>query len=246
MTASKLRYFSLFSGMECASLAFEPLGWKPVAFSEVDPHACSLLSERWPGVPNLGDVKKITEQKVKALGKVDLIIGGWPCQDISVAGNRKGLEGERSGLFYDAIRLVQWSREHCGLRWVINENVGGLKSSNKGRDFAEVVGNLCGAKFDVPENGWQQSGAAVGQYGLTEWRLLDAQWFGVPQRRQRYFFVTDFGDWTSRAPVLLERESLRRNTPPRRREVKEIAGNATACFGGNNSADTILRAEKSC
>lgn len=118
-----MKYLSLFSGIEAATVAWHPLGWTPVAFSEIDKTASKFLAETYPHVPNLGDVTKITEEMVKSLGKIDVIIFGSPCTDLSIAGKRLGLEGERSGLFRDAIRIIQWARKHCGLRFALWENV---------------------------------------------------------------------------------------------------------------------------
>ena len=201
-----------------ASLAFKPLGWEPVAFAEVDPFACAVLAHYYPDVPNLGDVSRITEQQIADLGHIDFIIGGFPCQDVSNAGKRKGLRNDdgtttRSGLFFDAMRHVRVAHRRCGLRWLVLENVPGLYSSNAGRDFATVVGDIVGSTFDVPGEGWQDTGAAAGPRGMVEWCCLDSQWRSLAQRRERVFLVADFGDWTNRPPVLLERESLQGNPP---------------------------------
>lgn len=214
-----MRYASFFSGIEMASVAFKPLGWTPVAFAEVDPFASAVLAHHYPHVPNLGDVTAITEDTLAALGQIDLIIMGFPCQDVSSAGKRRGLVNSdgtptRTGLFFDAMRLVRAAHRRCGLRWLIGENVPGLYSSNAGRDFAAVVGEIVGCAFDVPGAGWQDTGAAAGPRGMVEWRLLDAQWYALAQRRERVFFVGDFGAWADRAPVLLEPESLQGNPPP--------------------------------
>lgn len=213
-----MRYVSFFSGIEMASLAVEPLGWTPVAFAEVDPFASAVLAHHYPQVPNLGDVSKITDEQIESLGPIDLIIGGFPCQDVSHAGRRKGLRNDdgtttRSGLFFDAMRHVRTAHRRCGLRWLVLENVPGLYSSDAGRDFATVVGDIVGSTFDVPGEGWQDTGAAAGPRGMVEWCCLDSQWRSLAQRRERVFFVADFGDWANRSPVLLERESLQGNPP---------------------------------
>lgn len=211
-----MRYLSLFSGIEAASVAWEPLGWECVAVAEVDAFASAVLAHRYPSVPNLGDVTKIDAADLAALGRIDLVVFGSPCQDLSVAGKREGLAGERSGLFHTAVDIVRWAREYCGCRWALWENVCGAFSSNKGRDFAAVVGELAGVDVPVPPKGWGTEGAAVGSEGMVEWAVLDAQWFGVAQRRRRVFALADFGDWASRPPVLLEPQSLRGDSPPRR------------------------------
>lgn len=211
-----MRYLSLFSGIEAASVAWEPLGWECVAVAEVDAFASAVLAHRYPSVPNLGDVTKIDAADLAALGRIDLVVFGSPCQDLSVAGKREGLAGERSRLFHTAVDIVRWAREYCGCRWALWENVCGAFSSNKGRDFAAVVGELAGVDVPVPPKGWGTEGAAVGSEGMVEWAVLDAQWFGVAQRRRRVFALADFGDWASRPPVLLEPQSLRGDSPPRR------------------------------
>jgi len=212
-----MRYLSLFSGVECASLAWEELGWEPVAFAEVDRFPSAVLTHRWPHVPNLGDVTRVTDAQVRALGRIDLVVGGFPCQDLSVAGQRRGLideetgEKTRSGLFFDAMRIVRAS----GARFLLLENVPGIYSSNGGDDFAAVVAEILGCRFGVPEGGWRNTGCAASERGLLEWCTLDAQWFGVPQRRRRFFALADFGDWWNRPPILVEPGSLFRDYPAR-------------------------------
>ena len=221
-----MRYLSLFSGIEAASVAWEPLGWQPVAFSEIEPFPCAVLAHHWPHVPNLGDVTKIEMRDIKKLGPIDIVIFGSPCQDLSVAGKRKGLAGERSGLFGSAMRIVRWARKHNGLRFALWENVPGAFSTNSGRDFSAVVREMSGADIGVPSGGWQNCGVALGREGQTEWSVLDAQFFGVPQRRRRIFALSDFGNWRDRPPILFERDSLRGNPAPRRKEGEEFASTA--------------------
>lgn len=204
-----MRFLSLFSGIEACSVAWKKLDWQCVGFSEIEPFPCALLDYHYLDIPNLGDVTKITEEQIKALGQIDLVVFGSPCTDLSVAGKRQGLKGQASGLFYDAIRVIEWARQHNGCRFALWENVPGAFSSNKGADFAAVVRLLSGGRdIDTPENGWGNTGFALGENGLTEWRVLDAQYFGLAQRRKRVFAITDFGDWSNRPPILLERESL--------------------------------------
>jgi DNA (cytosine-5)-methyltransferase 1 len=220
-----MRVLSLFSGIEAASVAFLPLGWELVGFSEIEPFPCAVLAHHYPDVPNLGDVSKITREQIAALGHIDMVCGGFPCQDLSVAGRRAGLKNDdgsktRSGLFFDAMRVVEWA----GPRWLLIENVPGMLSSNRGRDFAAVVGEMAGCGFDVPADGWGNTGVALGPGGLVEWATLDAQWFGLAQRRKRVFLVRDSGDWASRPPVLLERASLSGHPAPR---LAAAAGTST-------------------
>jgi DNA (cytosine-5)-methyltransferase 1 len=215
-TPMPIRYLSLFSGFGGAELAFAQLGMECVAVCEIDPAACRVLSYRYPSIPNLGDITTITEEQIKSLGKIDLVIFGFPCQDLSVAGKRAGLKDKeggntRSGLFFDAMRVVRWS----GARWSVAENVPGLFSSEQGRDFATVVGEMSGVRVDVPDGGWSNSGFLASSEGIVEWAVLDAQFFGVPQRRRRVFALRDSGDWASRPPILLEPESLLGHPAPR-------------------------------
>jgi DNA (cytosine-5)-methyltransferase 1 len=220
-----MRYLSLFSGIEAASVAWAPLGWTCVGVAEIEPFPCRLLAHYYPDVPNLGDIREITEEQILALGSIDIVIGGFPCQDLSIAGKRKGLKNEdgsitRSGLFFDAMRIVRWSKA----RFCLLENVPGIYSSNGGRDFAAVVGELLGVEFNVPRGGWKNTGVAASDRGLLEWSTLDAQWFGVPQRRRRMFALADFGDWTRRPPILFDAESLRGDPPPSREKGEKATG----------------------
>ena len=163
-----MRYLSLFSGIEAASVAWGPLGWEPVAFAEIDEFPSALLAERCPEVPNVGDVTKMNWKKYR--GKVDLVVGGSPCQSFSIAGKRKGLQGE-SGLMYEYIRAVREVRP----RWFLWENVPGALSSEGGEAFRQLLSEM----------------DKLG-YGLA-WRVLDAQFFGVAQRRRRVFLVGHLG-----------------------------------------------------
>ena len=236
-----MRFLSLFSGIEAASTAWSDLGWECVGFSEIESFPCELLEQRHPGVRNLGDVTKITEADVLSLGHIDLVVFGSPCQDLSVAGKQKGLSGARSGLFFTAIQIVQWAREWCDCRFALWENVPGAFSSNAGRDFAAVVDALSGvAGTAVPPKGWGNEGCAVGPEAMVEWATLDAQWFGVAQRRRRVFAIADFGDWRSRPPILLESEGLRGDTAPSRETGQSVAPclDVRAGRSGENSFNT--------
>ncbi|NIJ89478.1 DNA (cytosine-5)-methyltransferase 1 [Xanthomonas campestris] len=250
-----MNYLSLFSGMEAAHLAWSPLGWRCKGVAEIDAAACALLRHRLPHVPNLGSVTDITDAQIRALGPLDVVIGGSPCQDLSVAGKRAGLAGARSSLFHHQLRIFNAARHLCGARWLVWENVPGAFSSNKGRDFAVVVGALAGSELTVPADGWNDEGVALGDNGLVEWSVLDAQWFGVAQRRRRVFAVLDTGDWASRPPVLLERDSLRGDSAPGREARQSVAASLAGgarqrggystddipltAFGGNNTSGPI-------
>ena len=234
-----MRFLSLFSGIEAASTAWADLGWECVGFSEIEAFPCEVLAQRHPGVRNLGDVTKITEADILSLGHIDLVVFGSPCQDLSVAGKRKGLDGARSGLFFTALQIVEWAREWGDCRFALWENVPGAFSSNAGRDFAAVVDALAGvADTPVPPKGWGTEGCAVGPQAMVEWATLDAQWFGVAQRRRRVFAIADFGDWQRRPPILLEPESMRGDTAPSRETGKSVAGSLSARTKGGGGLGT--------
>jgi site-specific DNA-cytosine methylase len=185
------RYISCFSGIEAASVAWHPLGWEPVAFCEIEPFPSEVLAQRFPDVPNLGDITKVNWDEWKDKD-IDLIIGGSPCQSFSVAGKRLGLDDPRGNLAIEFIRIIDTVRP----RWFILENVAGLLSSDGGRDFGALLALMgeCG-------------------YGVS-YRVLDSQHFGVPQRRRRVFVVGHLGaDWRHSAAVLFESESLSRDSP---------------------------------
>lgn len=200
-----MRYLSLFSGIEAASVAWGPLGWEPMAFCEVDPFASAVLAERFPDVPNLGDVSEIDWRRwVDESGRPAVLVGGSPCQSFSVAGRREGLDGE-SGLMLEYIRAVR----DAGPRWILWENVPGVFSIDSGRAFGTLVDAL-------DELG----------YGIA-WRVLDAQFFGVAQRRRRVFLVGCADGRAGRAAaVLLERGSVSGNTLTSRQKRAELAAGA--------------------
>lgn len=204
-----MRYVSVFSGVEAATLAWEPLGWEPVCFCEVDEFPSAVLTRRWPDVPNLGDITKADWSVYR--GAADLVVGGSPCQSFSIAGTRTGLEGA-SGLMWEYVRCVREVRP----RWIVWENVPGALSSSGGEDFGCLLGEL----------------DALG-YGLA-WRVLDAQFFGVAQRRERVFLVGRLGDPDGPCQVLFEPESLSWDSPSSREKRQELAagaGSGAACAG---------------
>lgn len=205
-----MRYISLFSGIEAASVAWGPLGWEPVAFSEIEPFCCDLLAQRFPDVPNLGDVSGVDWTKYE--GMVDVVIGGSPCQAFSIAGQRKGLLDERGLLMLEYVRAVREVRP----RWVLWENVPGVLSQDRGRAFGTLIGEL----------------ADLG-YSLA-WRVLDAQFYGVAQRRRRVFLVGHPLPGCA-AAVLFDPESLRwdpATSREKREALAESAGRGAAQGGG--------------
>ena len=218
-----MKFLSLFSGIEACSVAWKSLGWECVGFSEIEPFPCTVLQHHYPSVPNLGDVTKITEQQIADLGEFDVLVFGSPCQDLSTAGTRMGFQdGTRSNLFYEALRIFDYARKHNNCRFALWENVPGAFSSNKGADFTAVVREMAGLQdITTPTNGWGNTGVALGENGLLEWRVLDAQYFGLAQRRKRVFAILDTGDWFNRPPILFEQESVRGDTPPSRTQGGE-------------------------
>ncbi|MDT1061181.1 DNA cytosine methyltransferase [Paracoccus sp. CPCC 101403] len=219
-----MRYLSVCSGIEAATQAWHPLGWTPVAFSEIEPFPCAVLQHHYPQVPNWGDMTKFEEWPDAA---IDVLCGGTPCQDYSVAGQRLGMAGARGQLTLTFVEIAARYRPD----WLVWENVPGVLSSNGGRDFARFLGDLSGTVIEVPAGGWSNSGIIAGigdAYGIA-YRVLDAQHtrtrrfpFAVPQRRRRVWVVGYLGDWRRAAAVFFDRESLSGHPAPRR-EAGKIA-----------------------
>ena len=205
-----MRYLSLCSGIEAASVAWGPLGWEAVGFCEIEEFPSAVLAHRFPPVPNYGDM---TQLEGKNLGTVDIVVGGTPCQGFSIAGKRGGLADERSGLAMHFVRIVS----EILPMWIVWGNVPGAFSTNGGRDFGTFVRALAGCGYHLA------------------WRVLDAQFFGVPQRRRRLFVVGHSGDWRYPASVLFEPESLRGHLAPGGKAETAAAsgaeGGAGACRG---------------
>ncbi len=179
------------SGIEAATVAWHPLGWVPAAFSEIEPFPRAVLAHHYSAVPIHGDFTTIQGEEY---GPVELLVGGTPCQSFSMAGLRAGLSDPRGNLMLEYGALAQ----RLGARWLVWENVAGVLSSNGGRDFGTFLGML----------------AELG-YGFA-YRVLDAQYFGVAQRRRRVFVVGYLGNWRAACAVLFERHSLQRHPAPRR------------------------------
>jgi DNA (cytosine-5)-methyltransferase 1 len=203
-----MKYLSLCSGIEAATVAWHPLGWKPVAFSEIEKFPSEVLAHHYPDVPNLGDMTQFKEWNYEQ-GSIDLVVGGTPCQSFSVAGLRKGLEDPRGNLALTFCGILNKFRP----KWFVWENVPGVLSSGGGRDFGSFLGAL----------------VKLG-YGFS-YRVLDAQYFGVAQRRRRVFVVGHLGDWRPTAEVLFESESLQRNIKPSRKEEEDSPGFIETGFG---------------
>lgn len=217
-----MRYVSIFSGIEAATVAWHPLGWEPLAFSEIDPFPSTVLQHHYPDIPNLGDITKIDWSPY--VGAADIVVGGSPCQSFSVAGKREGLAGA-SGLMFEYIRAVRELRP----RWFVWENVPGAFTSERGEAYRQLLSEM----------------DALG-YGLA-WRVLDAQFFGVAQRRERVFLVGSLGTMRC-AEVLFERESLSWNHQSSRQkrqalteEAQERVGEADHDSGCLNPGETQSR-----
>ena len=207
-----MKFLSVCSGIEAASCAWEPLGFTPVAFSEIEPFPCSVLAHRFPSVPNLGDMTKFEEWNIEP-GAVDILVGGTPCQSFSVAGLRGGLTDDRGNLALIYCRILQKFKP----RWFAWENVPGVLSSNGGRDFGSILGAM----------------VELG-YGIA-YRVLDAQYFGVPQRRRRVFVVGCAGDWRRAAEVLFEPGCVSGDSSKGRKARQAVAGSLasrTSAGGG--------------
>ena len=205
-----LRYLSVCSGMEAASVAWHPLGWTPVGFSEIEPFPCAILKHRFPNTPNYGSLTEYKQWPLEP-GAIDLLVGGTPCQSFSVAGLRKGLDDPRGNLALVFLGLADKLKP----RWIVWENVPGVLSSNGGRDLGSFLGALV------------QLG-----YGFAM-RVLDAQHFGVPQRRRRVFVVACLGDWRAPAEVLLESDCVRRDIKKGRAKGQGPASSAESGVNAN-------------
>lgn len=212
-----MRYVSVFSGIEAASVAWEPLGWEPVAFCEIDAFPSAVLAERYPDVPNLGDITKVDwGDFIEAHGIPDVVVGGSPCQSFSIAGGRESLGGE-SRLMFEYIRAVRELRP----RWLLWENVPGVLNT-RDNAFVQLLDSL------------QELG-----YGLA-WRVLDAQFFGVAQRRRRVFLVGYLGDGGAPAAVLFEPESVSGNTQTSREKRQELARRSPTRVGAGGERGGCL------
>lgn len=210
-----MNYLSVCSGIEAATQAWKPIGWKPVAFSEIEAFPCAYLKHHYPDVPNWGDMTKFKEWPD---ANVDVLIGGTPCQSFSVAGLRAGLADPRGNLMLTYLAIAARYRP----KWIVWENVPGVLSSNGGRDFGTFLGGL-------------------GQLGYGfAFRVLDAQHvrtrrfpWAVPQRRRRVFVVGYLGDWRRAAAVLFDRESMSGHPAPRRQAGKGFTHSVAGSIVGS-------------
>ena len=199
-------------------MAWHPLGWEAVAYSEIERFPSEVLAHHYPSTPNLGDMTKFKEWSIES--NVDLLVGGTPCQSFSVAGLRKGLDDPRGNLMLTYLAIADKFKP----QWIVWENVPGVLSSNGGKDFGVFLG-------------------ALGELGYGfAYRVLDAQYFGVAQRRKRVFVVGYLGDWRRAAAVLFERDSLQGHPAPSREKGKSIASYTPSSIGGYSEGVGTLRA----
>ena len=202
-----MNYLSVCSGIEAATVAWHHMGWKPVGFSEIEKFPSEVLAHHYPTVTNYGDMTKFKEWNINE--PVELLVGGTPCQSFSVAGLRKGMDDPRGNL---ALVYLGIANKFCP-KWIVWENVPGVFSSNGGRDFGSFLGAL----------------VKLG-YGFS-YRVLDAQYFGVAQRRRRVFVVGCLGDWRSAARVLFEQDSCKRDIEALpKRFIRGRRKNLTGCL----------------
>jgi DNA (cytosine-5)-methyltransferase 1 len=219
-----MKYLSVCSGIEAATQAWHELGWQPVAFSEIEKFPSAVLAHHYPNVPNWGDMTKFKEWPHAT---VDVLVGGTPCQSFSIAGLRKGLDDPRGNLMLTFGAIAKKYQP----RWLVWENVPGVLSSNKGRDFGALL-------------------SLLGQLGYGfAYRVLDAQYvrtrrypWAVPQRRRRVFVVGYFGDWRRAAAVLFDAESLSGHTAPCRKAGQGFAAFSASSIGGYSEGCGTLRA----
>lgn len=224
-----MRYFSVCSGIEAASVAWKPLGWQPVAFAEIEKFPSLVLKHHYPNVPNIGDMRNALKKELHA--DFDLLVGGTPCQSFSIAGDRTGLDDPRGALALVFCKIAAKYRP----RWVVWENVPGALTAEGGEAFASIT----------------QALAQLG-YHLA-YRVLDAQYVRVdgypralPQRRRRVFLVGCLGDATRASQVLFDRESVFGGSAPSRYPQEEVArrlqgsaGGSSLAFGGNDTSGPI-------
>ena len=220
---------SLFDGIGGWLLAARHAGITPLWASEIEPFPCAVTARHFPDVKQLGDITQINPDEIEP---VDIICAGSPCQDLSIAGKRKGLCGERSGLFHTAINIVRRMRERTAgeyPRFFVWENVPGAFSSNRGMDFQAVLEEIGESEIPMPQgNRWAPAGLVQFPGAEIAWRVLDAQYWGVPQRRKRIFLVADFAAHDRRAgEILFEPEGVSGDTAESR-EAGEGAARGTA------------------
>jgi len=238
----EITYGSVCSGIEAATTAWHPLGWSPRWFAEIEPFPSAVLAHHWPEVPNLGDFTLIRDKIAEgAVEAPDVLVGGTPCQAFSVAGLRQSLDDKRGQLTLEFVRLadaIDHVRIGNGKRplTIVWENVPGVLSTPDNA-FGCFLGALAGEDVAlIPPGGkWTNAGRVLGPTRAVAWRILDAQYFGVAQRRRRVFVVASARDGFDPRQVLFEFDGVRRDSPPRREAGKgfaSVAGTLAANGGG--------------
>jgi DNA (cytosine-5)-methyltransferase 1 len=241
-TEPSVRYISMFSGIEAATAAWHQLGWTPIVFAEIEPFPSAVLKHHYPNITNVGDVTKHDWSQYR--GMCDIVVGGPPCQAFSIAGLRKSLGDHRGNLSLEYVRAIHAIRPSLS----VTENVPGWLSTEDnafGCFLAGIVGADAPLCSPLERGRWPSAGMVAGPLGRSAWRVLDSQYFGVPQRRKRVFVVTSFVDWLDPAEILFEPRSVRRDTQKSRKTRQDIAPATGSCaqpscepvaFGGGNAA----------
>ena len=221
-----MKYLSVCSGIEAASVAWHSLNFEPIGFSEIEAFPAAVLAHHYPNVINYGDMTKYKEWNFE-LNSFDVLVGGTPCQAFSVAGLREGLNDNRGNLSLTFCELAN----HFGPEWVIWENVPGV-FSDKTNAFGCLLAGLAGEMeaIEPPGGKWKDSGIVFGPKRSVAWRVFDAQYFGLAQRRRRVFVVASAGNVCA-SEVLFERQSLRRDSAPSREKGEDVAGTFAARSG---------------
>ena len=233
-----MKYGSVCSGIEAATVAWRPLGWQAAWLAEIEKFPSAVLAHHYPGVPNLGDMTTIADRILAGeIEAPDVLTGGTPCQAFSVAGMRKGLDDARGQLSLEFCRLAGAidtvrRRDDEQPAIIVWENVPGVLSS-KDNAFGCFLAGLAGEEnpLEPPGGKWTNAGAVLGPERAVGWRVLDAQYFGVAQRRRRVWVVASARDGFDPTAVLLEREGMRRDIAPSREAGQKAAPTLDASFG---------------
>jgi site-specific DNA-cytosine methylase len=238
-----MKFLSICSGIESASVAFGPLGWQAVGFSEIEAFPSAVLAHQYPEVPNFGDMTQYATWPAETLAQADAVVGGPPCQAFSVAGARKGLEDPRGNLtltYVELINHVDTARAVCGLppAVVLYENVPGILS-DKTNAFGCFLAGLAGEDdpLEPPGGKWAYSGVVHGPSRTVAWRTFDAQYFGVAQRRRRVFVVASARDDFDPVSVLFEFDGVRRDSAPSRETGQGAAAGTLRSTDGGSDVD---------